>query len=444
MSLGRTSIAGSVGPTGPTGPSGASGPSGPTGPSGAGGAGSVIRSGAGIPSDATGSDNDVWFDQITGDMYLRVSGAYVFQFNTKGPTGETGAAGAPGQTTAASGTYLVSGATLAWVSGFIFRVGAATYYLDGTLATSAEQNVTLDAADATFDRIDVLVLTTGGSATKITGTPAASPAEPSVDPSTYLRLGLVVVSAASSASPVTATTLYAEGSGGEWSASASAGTVSVGSTSNPRSGTKDIEGTSVVAGTTVTFTIPSGTLDLATKEKLILYVRIKSAWATKKAIQLRWLAGTVQKGVAVTVGNGIYGLNTQTTGAYQQIVVPISAFSVPAGSAISKLEAAIVGSGASVGFYWDDIGLQAGAVAATTNPFTNRGTWLSTAGYAQNDVVSRQGFTYLALQANTNQDPATATAYWSPLGLTGVVFLSQANYDGLSPDAHTLYFIPEA
>lgn len=443
MSLGRTSVAGSVGPTGPSGPAGASGPTGPTGPSGAGGSGSVIRSGAGIPSDATGADSDVWFDQITGDMYLRVSGSYVFQFNTKGPTGETGAAGAPGTTGATVGTYLVAGATIAWVSGFTFRVGAAAYYLDGTLKSASETNVALDAADATFDRIDVLVLDATGP-TKITGTPAASPAEPSIDPSTYLRLGIVVVSAASSASPVTATTLYAEGAGGEWSASPSAGTISIGSTSNPRSGTKDIEGSSVASGTTVTFTIPSASIDLATQEKLVLYVRIKSAWAIKRAIQFRWLAGTVQKGVAVTVGNGVYGLNTQSAGSYQQVVVPLSAFSVPAGSAVTKLEAKIVGPGSNVGFYWDDIGLQAGALAAAANPFTNRGTWVSTAGYAPNDVVSRQGFTYIALQVNTNQDPATATAFWAPLGLTGVVFLSQATYDGLSPDAHTLYFIPEA
>ena len=47
--------------------------------------------------------------------------------------------------------------------------------------------------------------------------------------------------------------------------------------------------------------------------------------------------------------------------------------------------------------------------------FTPRGTWSSVANYVTNDVVTRSGNSYLALQASTNQDPATATAYWMQL-----------------------------
>lgn len=426
MGLERSSSGGVAGPSGPTGPTGITGPTGPTGPSGSGGSGSVIRTGQGVPSNATGSDGDVWIDTLTGDLYLRASGSYAFQINLKGPAGEIGATGAPGNTGASAGTYLVSGATIAWVSGFTFRVGAAVYYLDGTLTTSAEQTVALDAADGTFDRFDVLVLDSSGTLGKVTGSASASPAEPSIDPSTYLRLGLVLVSAGASAAPVASTTLYAEGSGGEWSASASAGTITVGSTSNPRSGTKDIEGTSVAAGTTLTLTKPATSIDLATQEKLILYIRIKSAWASKKAMQLRWLAGAVQKGATVTVGNGLYGLNTGTTGAYQQVVVPLSAFSVPAGSAVTKLEIAFVGSGSSIGFYLDDLGLQAGFnPTGASLPFHWRGDWSSAAGYDQNDAVTRSGATYLAVQANTNQDPAATTTYWVRLAdLTQVIVVA--------------------
>lgn len=441
MSLERTTT-GAVGPQGPPGAPGETGPQGEQGPPGAGGAGSVIRTGDGVPSDGTGADTDIWIDRLTGDLYRRDDGAYVFQINVKGPPGEAGQAGAPGTTGASAGTYLLSGATIAWVSAFTYRVGAASYFLDGTLTASAEQTVALDAADATFDRIDVLVLDSAGVLGKITGTASASPAEPSVDPSTYLRLGLVLVSAGSSGSAVTSTALYAEGSGGEWSASPSAGTITVGSTSNPRSGTKDIEGTAVVAGTTLTLTKPSGSIDLAGQDKLIVYVRIKSAWATKKAMTFRWLAGTVQKGATVTVGNGLYGLNTQSIGSYQQVVIPLSAFSVPAGSAITKLEVGFVGSGTAVGFYLDDVSLQAGVTAGTKRLW--RGTWDSAASYDQDEQVSRNGATYLALQPNTNQDPATATAYWVRVGLSAVVTLSQAAYDALTPDANTYYFIPEA
>ena len=47
--------------------------------------------------------------------------------------------------------------------------------------------------------------------------------------------------------------------------------------------------------------------------------------------------------------------------------------------------------------------------------FTPRGTWSSVANYVTNDVVTRSGSSYLALQASTNQDPTTATSYWMEL-----------------------------
>ena len=47
--------------------------------------------------------------------------------------------------------------------------------------------------------------------------------------------------------------------------------------------------------------------------------------------------------------------------------------------------------------------------------FTPRGTWSSVANYVTNDVVTRSGSSYLALQASTNQDPVSATSYWMEL-----------------------------
>jgi hypothetical protein len=47
--------------------------------------------------------------------------------------------------------------------------------------------------------------------------------------------------------------------------------------------------------------------------------------------------------------------------------------------------------------------------------FTPRGTWSSASNYVTNDVVTRSGSSYLALQASTNEDPTTATSYWMEL-----------------------------
>lgn len=63
-----------------------------------------------------------------------------------------------------------------------------------------------------------------------------------------------------------------------------------------------------------------------------------------------------------------------------------------------------------------------------TTGFTPRGTWSSSANYVANDVVSASnGNSYLAIQAGSNQNPATATAYWQVLaekGATGEVSLN--------------------
>lgn len=258
------------------------------------------------------------------------------------------------------GTFLVSGGVIAWQSNLIYRAGAANYFIDGTAYTSAEQNVTLTASDPTLDRIDVLVLDSAGTLSAIAGTPAASPSETVVDPAVYLRLGIVYVQAASTQPSITNTDIYLDNA--EWTATASAGTIVTNSTNNPRSGTYDIEGTNVAANTYVSMVKPlSGTTDLATQNSLVFYVRLKAAFPSTKAFRLGWYSGTALRGSQVTVSNNLFGFNIATVGSYQQIVVPISAFNMPVGNLVTTLRMTVIGSGANVGFYLDDIVLVSGA-----------------------------------------------------------------------------------
>ena len=59
---------------------------------------------------------------------------------------------------------------------------------------------------------------------------------------------------------------------------------------------------------------------------------------------------------------------------------------------------------------------------------TPRGTWSSSGNYVANDIVTASnGNSYIAIQASSNQNPATATAYWQILaekGATGEVSLT--------------------
>ena len=61
-----------------------------------------------------------------------------------------------------------------------------------------------------------------------------------------------------------------------------------------------------------------------------------------------------------------------------------------------------------------------GSAAAVAVGFTPRGAWSSGSTYATNDVVSyTNGSSYLAIQASTNQNPSTQTAYWLLLASKG-------------------------
>ena len=61
---------------------------------------------------------------------------------------------------------------------------------------------------------------------------------------------------------------------------------------------------------------------------------------------------------------------------------------------------------------------ESGATPAAVG-FTGRGAWSSATAYVANDVVTRNNNSYLAIQAGTNQDPASATAYWMLLAAQG-------------------------
>jgi hypothetical protein len=64
--------------------------------------------------------------------------------------------------------------------------------------------------------------------------------------------------------------------------------------------------------------------------------------------------------------------------------------------------------------YWVLIGLQGEQGAAGTG-LNLRYAWQSTLQYNQYDVVYYQSVLYVALQANSNQNPSTATTYWQIL-----------------------------
>ena len=60
------------------------------------------------------------------------------------------------------------------------------------------------------------------------------------------------------------------------------------------------------------------------------------------------------------------------------------------------------------------------STASVSLGFSPRGIWSSSSNYVKNDIVSASnGNSYVASQASSNQDPTTATAYWTLLSSKG-------------------------
>jgi hypothetical protein len=89
------------------------------------------------------------------------------------------------------------------ISGLTVTVGAGIVHLaDGTRKEMSATNVTLDAADTTNPRIDLVYITSVGDVAKITGTAAASPSAPAL-PSGGISVAQVSVAANASTGTVT-------------------------------------------------------------------------------------------------------------------------------------------------------------------------------------------------------------------------------------------------
>jgi len=334
----------------------------------------------------------------------------------------------------------LSGCGVEYVSGLTFVVGACSYTISGVTYSSALTSETLTAADLTNPRIDVIGVDTSGAAFVSTGTPAATPQQPTLDPANQLGLTFIYVPAtATTPQGITIREIYEENT--EWTSAVTAN-FNAASTNNPFRGSKDIEATSAVLTNSVTLTKPAaGTEDLSAWNTLSFYIRSKAAWPTgsganaARALNVFFLNGSTQVGSTVVLRDGAFGFVSSTTSAYQQISIPLTLFGTGA-SAVTSIKFQVSGNGGStsIGFYLDAITLQGGAnpivLPATLMNF--RGAYSAATAYSVNDTVTSGGIGYVALAANTNIAVTTA-ATWRPLagGAAGSTTQMQRNVGGV-------------
>jgi hypothetical protein len=257
-------------------------------------------------------------------------------------------------------------------TGLTFDVSAATYRIDGTRYTSAAGSVTLAAADATNPRIDVVAVNTSGVIAVLTGTPAANPVEPQIDPATQVYLTSVLVAAgATTPSNISSSTIYDENT--EWTGSASGVTVNFNNTSNVFNGSKSADVGAWTAGQSFSFTNAS-TVSAAAYSALKLYIRLKGSVASTANIQLSFVNGSTVVSNSVNLST-TYGFSKTTINTYQTIAIPFSAFTFTSGS-FDRLKITLSGTG-GFGFYLDYVQLQSGTGGSSSAGLQNAYTFFT-------------------------------------------------------------------
>jgi hypothetical protein len=271
----------------------------------------------------------------------------------------------PPQSQIGQGTYLASGGGVAYSSGLSFRVSTGTAYINFVLVPFASALVTIGAADVSNPRIDAIVVDNTGTLSVVAGTAAATPSTPNTDSLTQLVLSYVLVPTGASSLAITLIDIYKENT--EWTSSVSGAAVVASSTNNPFAGTKDTEFTAAASGDYVRYTNAS-LISVDSAKQLVFQIRSKAAWPNPKSVLITWYAGTVKVGQSATLATGRFGFNSSTVGSYQQVIVPMTAFAIPAGTTVDRVEFKVNGGGGTIGFYLDNVVLESNSTVATQQP----------------------------------------------------------------------------
>lgn len=256
---------------------------------------------------------------------------------------------------------LLSGGTIQYSgTGQKYLSSLAVLAIGETLIAPASEQ-TLDAADATFDRFDVLgweYVSAGIAALfYLKGTAAASPTIPQVNPETQVQGKVILVPAASSApSGITTEPVYLDNA--EWTVTKSGtGTLDADSTDNPKTGPKAVKSTATANNYRVRFT-RSTTLDLSTltDATLGLDLDLIAAMANNQSLAVVFLdaAGNA-------ASNQLFLQLNKSLLDYQFLGLALSQFNFLT-TVIKSVEFIFgtKGGGTFAGFYLDNVKIQGG------------------------------------------------------------------------------------
>lgn len=214
----------------------------------------------------------------------------------------------------------IVGGVVTWQSGLTFAVSPARYTIGKNDYGSQAGTITLNAADATNPRLDVIALNTSGQIIKLTGTPSPTPAIPQVNAATQIYLTSVFIAAgATTPGGVTSLTIYDENT--EFAHDEfNFNSINFNSTTTPQNGTKTIAAT---GSGDIKFAAPTPPYYYNDYSVLRFYIRLTTAFPANGRLQIALSNGDVPM---TTIGTA-EGFNPATVGTYQNISVPMSSIS---------------------------------------------------------------------------------------------------------------------
>jgi len=313
-------------------------------------------------------------------------------------------------------TQLIYG-NVVWLENLTFAVSNCQYFIKGVLYNSLADEITLDTADETNPRIDVIYVDTSGLVGIIKGTPAADPAKPLVDPSIQLELTNVYINAnAIKPGTVFNTIIYDENI--EWIYSGMAiddVVVDLDCVESPYHSSKCIKIASIDDDKSTGFAIKfTGTVTGISNSTISFYIKTPGVTG---AMSLMLTNGT--KTANVYIGsNNPYGLSFTAT-TWQKVTIPITAFS----SVLNDIDGVIIKctfTGTETpDIYLDYIYIQSG-ISVPTPTLTVADGILDL--NLSNNVLSASPYS-----VKKSTDPGYAYLY---TGTTNPTFTNRLNLDG--------------
>lgn len=249
---------------------------------------------------------------------------------------------------------IVTGGYVSWIENLDFNVTPSAYYLNGTLYTTSSTDLTLDAADATYDRIDIIVIDTTETAFVIDGVAAESPQKPTVDPTCQIELTQVLVQAGETVpAGVVSDFIYSENA--EWTVSDVGTTTNPASTTSPYRGTYCIDVTGLTNGDIVRFTSDGLPKDITESESVSFAIKLKSNMSFIQFVTAKFYLD------GVNISNNYTVTINKSSTSWQVVSIPFSSISLY-GTEFDRIDLVFSNwfGPAYSGFYIDYVKMQGG------------------------------------------------------------------------------------